>query len=96
MGAPDTTLHVKGPTPPATERVAEYGAPVLPAGKEVVVICGLPTMVMLRFAVAVLRTLSVTFTVKLDVPIAVGTPLIVPVVDNKTPAGRVPEAIDQL
>lgn len=45
---------------------------------------------------AVLWLLSVTFTVKLDVPAAVGTPLMVPFVDSPRPDGKLPEAIVQL
>ncbi len=41
--------------------------------------------------------LSVTCTVKLLVPNAVGVPEITPVLDaSKRPVGRVPEAIDQV
>jgi hypothetical protein len=41
--------------------------------------------------------LSVTVTVKVDIPLAVGVPEIVPVVDAKVrPPGRLPEVIDQV
>jgi hypothetical protein len=39
---------------------------------------------------------SVTVTVKLDVPLAVGVPEIVPLADRLRPAGRLPERIDQV
>ena len=39
---------------------------------------------------------SVTVTVKLAVPVAVGVPLITPVPDNVRPAGNVPELRDQV
>jgi hypothetical protein len=41
--------------------------------------------------------LSVTVKVKVDIPLSVGVPEIVPVVDAKvSPAGRLPEVIDQV
>ena len=40
--------------------------------------------------------LSVTETVKLDVPTPVGVPLITPAVDSDNPAGRVPLARDHI
>ena len=39
---------------------------------------------------------SVTFAVKLDVPVRVGVPLMVPAADKERPFGNAPEAIDQL
>ena len=55
-------------------------------------------IVMLRAAVAVLVvTVSVTCTVKLLVPVAVGAPLITPLLTFKVrPAGRLPDAKDQV
>jgi hypothetical protein len=44
--------------------------------------------------VPVCEALSVTFTVKFDVPTAVGVPVIDPAVDNVSPAGNDPEAMD--
>jgi hypothetical protein len=41
--------------------------------------------------------LSVTVTVKVDIPLAVGVPEIVPVADpSVSPAGRLPEVMDQV
>jgi hypothetical protein len=40
--------------------------------------------------------LSVTVTVKLDVPVVVGFPEITPALDMESPAGRLPEVTDQL
>ena len=40
--------------------------------------------------------LSVTLTVKLAVPGAVGVPLMVPVADRESPVGRLPVLTDQV
>ena len=45
---------------------------------------------------AVCDALSVTRMVKLEVPVDVGVPLIVPAMDNANPAGNDPEATAQL
>jgi signal recognition particle GTPase len=47
-------------------------------------------------AVCVGDALSVTDTVKLDVPVFVGVPEITPPLDNASPAGKLPEAIDHV
>jgi hypothetical protein len=47
-------------------------------------------------AVCTGELLSVTFTVKLDVPVLVGVPEITPAPDSVSPAGRAPELTDQL
>jgi hypothetical protein len=39
---------------------------------------------------------SVTLTVKLLVPVAVGVPLIVPALDSDNPDGKLPELSDQV
>jgi hypothetical protein len=52
---------------------------------------------MLSDLVAVSELASVTFTVKVLVPVPVGVPEISPVVEaSANPAGKVPEVIDQL
>ena len=51
---------------------------------------------MLSACVAVRDVASVTLTVKLRVPAAVGVPKMTPVLDDSAkPEGRVPEAMDQ-
>jgi hypothetical protein len=72
----------------------------VPPGKELVVIEGdegaAPT-VMLSDFVAVSKWASVTFTVKVLEPVPVGVPEINPVVGaSVSPAGKLPERIDQL
>ena len=62
-----------------------------PAGSDVVVIARSALMVMLRFAVAVAAAESVTFTVKLETPVALGVPVIAPVFAfTLNPVGSVP------
>jgi len=65
-----------------------------PPGREAVVTTsGAMVTVMVRFAVLVAGVgvcESVTFTVKLEVPVPVGVPEITPVVLNVKPAGKLP------
>ena len=74
--------------------MAVYAVPILPPGSEVVVMASAALIVMLSAAVAVPgvgAVESVTFTVKLDVPVALGVPEIAPVVEFKVkPVGNVP------
>lgn len=65
------------------------------AGSDVVVIASVVLMVMLRGAVAVPAAASVTLTVKLEVPTAVGVPVIAPAF-KFNPAGSVPALMLQL
>jgi hypothetical protein len=47
-------------------------------------------------AVCAGEELSVTATVKLEVPLAVGVPEITPALDRLSPVGRLPEATDHV
>jgi hypothetical protein len=70
--------------------------PTVPAGSDVVVIDngGGAAITMLKFAVAVTLLLSVSCTVKSEVPAALGVPLITPVPDaSDNPAGSEPDVI---
>jgi hypothetical protein len=69
----------------------------VPAGSEDVVIVRGGGALIVSESAAVLDPdeLSVTFTVMLDDPAAVGVPDIVPPVDKLSPAGQVPLASDQ-
>jgi len=87
--------HVIGIVPSAAS-VWLYDCPIMPPGKDAVVIVGGAVMTMLRLLV-VFPAEFVAITVKLNVPIAVGTPVIAPVVSFKIrPAGSAPFAIDQV
>ena len=58
---------------------------------------GVVPTVRLSALVAVSELASVTCTVKLAVPVAVGVPEMVPVLDARVnPAGKLPERIDQV
>jgi hypothetical protein len=62
-------------------------------GKEEVVIWTTPAMLMLRLALALRLLESVTCTVKVDCPGAVGVPVMAPPLLKVKPAGRLPEVI---
>ena len=68
----------------------------MPLGSEdvVTVNCGGTTM-MVSACEAVAFELSLTCTVKLEVPAAVGVPLIVPLAESERPAGNEPVDMDQ-
>jgi hypothetical protein len=89
---PAVMLHVYGAVPPTAPSMNEYAVPTMPAGSgDVDVIVSFATIMMLRFAVAVLLSASVTFTVKLELPAVVGVPDITPVLEfSDNPAGNVP------
>ena len=68
----------------------------MPPGRETVVIAGICVTTILMFLV-VFPTEFVALTVKSNVPIVVGIPVIAPVVSFKfSPVGSVPLAIDQV
>ena len=69
----------------------------MPSRSEVGVMIGAAWMVIDRFLLPVAPLLSVTCTVKLDVPDVVGVPLITPVDEASDSApGRVPDFMDQV
>ena len=88
--------------PPLAASVAEYAVPTVPEGTEPVEIATgvtvVATVMVNDFAAvcAVGVVESVTFTVKLNEPDAVGVPEIVPPVESITPPGKAPELIPQL
>lgn len=69
----------------------------MPAAREVVLMLGAALTAIDKALVAVLEPESVTLTVKLEVPAAVGVPVIAPLEAFRlSPAGKVPVARDQL
>ena len=79
------------------ESVWLYVAPTVVAGRVVVVIVSPETTVIDRAFVAVAPTLSVTLAVKLEVPDAVGVPVMAPVPETReSPAGRLPAERDHV
>jgi hypothetical protein len=96
---PETIDHVYGVWPPTAAKVWLYATPIWPFGRLVVVIVstgGAMTIDSAFVAVSAGAWLSVTRTVKLEVPAVVGVPLITPPEESDNPAGSEPLASDQL
>jgi hypothetical protein len=68
----------------------------VPVGRELVVMVSGAKIVMLKACVAVFESESVTLTVKLLVPVAVGVPLMTPLELRVNPVGRLPDNSDQV
>ena len=78
------------------DSVCAYAVPAVPAGKDAVEITNAGALtVRLSALVADADPLSVTFTVKLNVPATPAVPDIVPPAFKLTPAGKLPDAMDQ-
>ena len=91
---PIVILQLYGVLPPEAVRVWLYTLPTLPSARVAVVTLTLPNIVIASALLAVAPFASVTCTVKLLVPAAVGVPLITPIdVFRLKPAGSVPESI---
>src|SRR5271165_4368389 len=96
---PETTDQVYGGTPPEAASEALYGTLTEPEVNEDVVIdrALLTTMDLLAMSTAAVGVCeSVTWTLKLEVPNAVGVPLITPAALMLSPGGSVPDASDQV
>src|SRR3972149_5178524 len=94
---PVAILQTYGVLPPAATSVCVYDRLTVPSDRDAVVIERAEYIVMEKTWVAVAPLLSVTCTVKLLVPAAVGVPLIAPVeLLRESPAGSVPTVILQL
>ena len=92
---PLDTAHVIGVVPVAVS-LWLYARFTVPSGRDAVVIAGGAVMIMLR-AFVPFPAEFVALTVKLNVPISVGMPVIAPVVSFKfRPAGSAPLDIDQV
>jgi hypothetical protein len=86
--------------PPVAAKPLEYAVPCVAEGRLDVVIAraapGATTIESLTDLVCAGLSASATVAVKLDVPLAVGVPEIRPVLEAKlSPAGRLPEVMDQ-
>ena len=78
--------------PPLALSVTEYAAPVVPPlSGDVLPIASGPVIVSANVFDAVVLAVSVTCSVKLNVPVAVGVPLSTPAVENVMPAGSEPD-----
>jgi hypothetical protein len=83
--------------PPVTPITCEYAAFSVPLGRAVVVMLGAGATVRLNTFVAVEDALSVTFTVNVKDPTAVGEPEMAPVAGfSASPAGNAPTLTDQV
>jgi hypothetical protein len=96
--APLESDQLYGVWPPAAARVWEYAIPTVPPGRLAVVTDRSTGIVMDSALVAVSAGVwaSVTWAVKLAVPAVVGVPEMTPPEERDRPAGREPEASDQL
>jgi hypothetical protein len=92
---PDASDQVYDPVPPVAASCAEYAEPTVPPASELVVTeTGLAT-VSVRLLDAVCEP-SVAATLNDEVPAALGVPVMAPLADNDRPAGRLPDASDQV
>jgi len=88
--------------PPLASKFCEYPELAVPEGRveEVIVRASAAAATVMEVAADWVCTgllLSVTLTVKLEVPLPVGVPEMTPVDEDKLrPAGRLPEATDQV
>src|SRR4029078_13344531 len=87
---PGDNVQLYGCVPPLAAAVCEYPTPTAPPARALVVIAGASPIVMASALVAVAPTLSVTFSVKLKVPAAVGVPVIAPLLARLNPQGNGP------
>lgn len=91
--APPVTANVYGAVPFVAATLAVYAAFIVPLGSVVVVIeTGVTSAATLtvKFALAFTPPASVTVIVKLELPAAVGVPVIAPPEASVSPAGSVP------
>jgi hypothetical protein len=89
---PVVTLHVYGGVPPLPLSIAEYAAPAMPSGKLVVVTESVAGAIVIdNCFVAVCDAPSVTRTVNVAFPAAVGVPVMTPFPFSDNPAGKLPD-----
>jgi hypothetical protein len=82
------TVQVYGGTPPAADSVADTGVPTVPAESEAVMVRVAGVTASVRLAEAVVPFASVTVTPTVELPAAVGVPLIAPAAEADNPAGK--------
>jgi hypothetical protein len=92
---PTATAQAYGVVPPVAANVAEYAELTTPAGNVVVVTESGGLTAIENARVVVCDPLSVTRTVKFDVPALDGVPLITPALDRDKPPSNVPDSTDQ-
>lgn len=96
---PDAIDHAYPGVPPLAAKVCAYAVPSVPAAKEEVEIASCDDLTVSESDADLVWAgfpLSVTLTVNLKVPLAVGVPVIAPLpAPRLSPAGRLPDVIDQ-
>jgi hypothetical protein len=92
---PAEMVQLSSPVPPLAANVCEYALPVVPPGSDDVVTDSAGFTAMLRALVALESPLT-ALTVKLNVPLAEGVPLIVPVAERPMPPGSDPALTVQM
>ena len=89
--SPADTVQLYGLIPPSAARVAVYAVPAVPAARFFVLIVSGAATAMTRSFTALAPAASADFAVKLKVPVFVGVPLIVPLLEFKlNPSGSEP------
>lgn len=97
--APEASTQWYGAVPPVTETAPLYGMPTVAAGGDEMTStagAGLITMVMGPVPVTAGLPASVALTVKVPVPAVVGVPVTAQLLPRVRPAGREPEATEQV
>jgi hypothetical protein len=91
---PCARLQEYGGDPPAAVSAAEYAAPAAPSGRPVVVmVSAAGATVIDSDLVAFCDALSLTRTVNVELPAAVGVPLMAPLELSVKPGGRFPDVM---
>jgi hypothetical protein len=95
---PVSTDQLYGVVPPVAASVWRYALPTTPAGRLGDVTVNVPSALIVSAIVPLSEwlALSVTCTVKTDVPADEGVPLMTPVVASDSPPGSVPLVRDQV
>lgn len=94
---PDAMDQVYGVVPPVAFTVCEYEVPTVTAGRPGIVTLRAVAPTVMETGAVVDWTgllLSMAFTVKLETPLPVGVPEIMPDEERDRPAGRLPDATD--
>ena len=92
---PEVTDQLYGGVPPVAASVWLYALPTVPAGSGLTVVIDSAAGSTVTANAFVAVPPPVTWTVKLEVPAALGVPLKTPAEDSVSPAGSAPEVTDQ-
>src|SRR5262245_58976456 len=84
---PLATVHVRVPVPFEADRQVPYPSVTIPSGNEVVVIVNALTTLIASVLIATWPALSTARTTKLVNPVAVGIPVMWPLLPTVSPAG---------